>query len=862
MIFRLKIPSTLFFSVVLISVFLYSCSTEKNSFINRNYHFLTVKYNGFFNGNESFKLATKNIKTSDKDDFDNLLNVFQYGNQKINKNQYSNLDRSLTKGAKMIDRHSMKFKVASEEVEYNHMIDDCYLLIGKARFFKFDLEEAKETFLFIKNTFKKGDERYRATLWLVMTYIYQENFVDAETAIKAIQEDNDFPEKLDDELVLIQAISLKRSGQIERAIPEFEKAISLVKKKKLLRRLQYILAQLYQSQNNLSKASSLYKIVAKKATNYDLQFNAKINLATTSDGTGNEVINILKKMLKDAKNIEYQDQIYFALAKVYEKQDKENLAIENYKLSAQKSISNRKQKGKSFLALGDYYFKQPNYLNASNYYDSCLVALPKTYPGYQKISATKESLKDLVRHLKIIQEQDSLLRIAEMTDDERAGFIRNKILEAQELEEKNKAIQEANKERALANASIQSSNGATWIFDNPSLLASGYTDFKALWGDRPLEDNWRRMDKSSANIFVNDEEDENNENIVDVLPENQTEEFYLKNVPFKTDQQEIAHQKIIDSYYQLGIIYRDNFNDIPKSIFYFNSLNSRYPKNSKEAVTWYQLYRDYDKIGKVLEKNEQKNKLIQSYPNSEYAQLLINPNMLAEQEQKSAYDDRVYEEIFYVFKKQQYEKVVDDVNAYKHNVKRSELKAKFDLIYAFAKGNLHGRDSLEFYLKKLRKNNKGTEAADDVLIVLERFENERKKTAQLKSDSLQKEKAFVISENEPHYFVMIYNNNQNKSSELLNQIADFNNEFYSTKNLNSKSIAWSDKEDVVVVKPFKTNTESGHYYGTFKQRFLMNNQDVGDLHFMISKTNYSKLFKFKEVLKYVDFYNKNYSPRQ
>ena len=236
--------------------------------------------------------------------------------------------------------------------------------------------------------------------------------------------------------------------------------------------------------------------------------------------------------------------------------------------------------------------------------------------------------------------------------------------------------------------------------------------------------------------------------------------------------------------------------------------------------------------------------------------------MLAEQEQKSAHDDRVYEEIFYVFKKQQYEKVVADVNAYKHNVKRSELKAKFDLIHAFAKGNLHGRDSLEFYLKKLRKHNIGTEAADEVLIILERFESERKKVAQLKSDSLKKEKAFVVSENELHYFVMIYNNNQNKSSELLNKIADFNNQFYSTKNLNSKSISWSDKEDVIVVKTFKKNSESGHYYGTFKQKFLINNQDVGDLHFMISKTNYSKLFKFKEVLKYIDFYKKNYSSRQ
>ena len=110
-------------------------------------------------------------------------------------------------------------------------------------------------------------------------------------------------------------------------------------------------------------------------------------------------------------------------------------------------------------------------------------------------------------------------------------------------------------------------------------------------------------------------------------------------------------------------------------------------------------------MDKVVEKNEMKNRVIQNYPNSEYAQLLINPNMLADQEQKLVYDDRVYEEIFFVFKKAQYEKVITDVNAYKNNVKRSELRAKFDLIHAFAKGNLLGKDTLEFYLRKVQTQN-------------------------------------------------------------------------------------------------------------------------------------------------------------
>jgi len=346
------------------------------------------------------------------------------------------------------------------------------------------------------------------------------------------------------------------------------------------------------------------------------------------------------------------------------------------------------------------------------------------------------------------------------------------------------------------------------------------------------------------------------------LPENQTAAFYLKDLPFGTDKQEVAKQKIMNSYYQLGVIYRDNFSDLENSIYYFNLLNSRFPRNPKEAVTWYQLYRNYDKAGKPTQKEEMKNKVVQNYPNSEYAQLLLNPNMLAEQEQKAAQHDKVYEEIFGSYKQEQYPKVISDVEAYRGNLEGGELAAKFDLIHAFSKGNLYGKDTLETYLKQVYKDNMGTEVATEVDVILGGFNREKDLVLKAKKDSLEKEKAFFVSENEPHYFIMIFSNETNKSKDLLNSLSNFNKEFYSNSKLNSKSIAWSDKEDVIVVKPFKTNSESGQYYGTILQQYIPQHKNVGDLHFMISKSNYAKLFKYKEVVKYVDFYKKNYSGRK
>ena len=92
-------------------------------------------------------------------------------------------------------------------------------------------------------------------------------------------------------------------------------------------------------------------------------------------------------------------------------------------------------------------------------------------------------------------------------------------------------------------------------------------------------------------LLIKQEDEELNP---DDLPDDQTVAFYLKNLPIGVDKQEIANQKIINSYYQLNVLYRDNFNDLPNSIYYFNKLNSRFPRNYKESITLYQLYRNYD----------------------------------------------------------------------------------------------------------------------------------------------------------------------------------------------------------------------------------------------------------------------------
>lgn len=834
---------------------LWGCSTEKNAFLNRSYHYTTTRFNGYFHGNEAFKLATKNIKNKHVDDYDYVLDIFQHGDELINKAEYSNLNRAINKAAKMIDQHSMKFKEKRETVEKNNMIDDCFLLIGKARFLKGDLESAAETFIYVQSNFQKKPIKVKASLWLIINYIEQENFVDAETQVKALKEDKELPKRFKDDLLIIEASMFIKSKEYQKAIPILKEAISLVRKRSLKHRLSFILGQLYQNVGDTKNASELYTYVAKKAANYDLQFNAKINLAKTFEGSGSEIITIFEKMLKDDKNKEYQDQIYFALAQVYEKQGNTDLAIENYKLSAANSVNNPKQKGKAFLALGDYYFDLPKYPAAAKYYDSCLIALPPNFPQYQDIQQKKNSLVDLVFHLEVVAKEDSLLKISNFSEEEKLAFADAQIEKARVKKELKELKAEEKRAQELINNKLNGTGGDSWIFNNPGMLSAGVSDFMRIWGDIKLEDNWRRSDKSSVSFNEIDQSKE----IVSDVPEDQTVAFYLKDVPTSEAAIEASNANIRKSYYALGVLYRDQFEDLKQSNYYFELLNSRYPKNNKEVICYYQLYRNYDKLNLKQPRERNKELILTDYPKSEYAALLLNPNKLADQEKKLQDLNSTYQQTYSLFQAGNYQAVIDSIKSLKGIIMNTALEPRFSLLSDFAKGKLGGRDSLISNLRKTQSEFMGTTVANEIDLILGKINREQNVQKKAELDSLQKEKEFILSKSEPHYFVLIFSNETNNADELAQGISDFNSSYFSNLNLQVKSIVWSETENIIIVKPLTSEKDYYSYFSTFNDTFLKDQKPLGDLYFTISKTNYTKLFQYKEVLKYADFFNKNYS---
>lgn len=838
----------------------HSCSTEKNAALNKAFHYTTTKFNGYFHGKEALKLAKKNLDKNHVDNFEEILNIYRYGDKTQAEAEFSNLNRAISKARKMITKHSMKFKVKGATKEANGMIDDCYFLLGQAMYLKMQYDSSIQTFKFIINQFEKGKTYYPAHFELIKAYIAKKNFVDAETKIKFLEEDKNLPKKHKGQFAVVKAHYHLKNKNYKEAIKSLELALTLVKKAKTKTRLSYILAQLYLKENNSQKAAELFSYVAKKSLAYDMAFSAKMNLALAQN-TKNQgsMISELNRMLKDKKNSDYKDQIYYVLAKVYEKNGEGEKALEMYKMAAATSVNNPKQKAYAQLAIADYYFKVPQYLPAQAYYDSCLAGLPETYAEKSKVEAKAKNLNELVVQINIIQREDSLQKLAGMSDEQKQKVIEGIIDKLNEAEEKQAMAEKAKLEQIKAAAATQTNTGG-WLFDNPNLLASANADFVGIWGNRKLEDNWRRSNKATVVLMDNADNSGKtvDENGNPVLAENKTVDFYLKDIPSSPESISESNEKIKKAIYTAAVIFKEKLNDLAKANEYFEELNRRFPENENKVTTLYQLYRNYENSGNTVKAEEKKLQILSEFPNSEYAQLIKNPHKGAEEEQTKKQFNAYYEQSLGDFKAGQYQKVINDVDLMNQQQPNNPLKGNFALLRAFAIGKTKGKEAFELELKQIYTEYQGSAVGNDVKEILDELQAGRMEKAGVEKMKEESQKSFAFGKEEAHLVVIIFSGDLVNSNELQEKIGAYNQAQYSENNLNIKQEPWKDKDFVIKIEGLQNAEQASKYKSNLAEAVLKGINQLGEIYFPISEGNYQKLVQFKEVEKYLKFYKENY----
>ena len=819
---------------------------------------MVSRYNGYFNAKEIFKTQKQQIEDGHKDDFSEIIPLFIYPSEEQSKGMYPDMDKIVEKTSTVIDRHSMFFK----KKEYNKWIDDSYMLMGKARFYKQEYFVGEEVFEYVAKAFKKEAAGTSALIWLARTHIELENLNKAESYLTLIDEQG-FPEKYSSEFNTLYADYYIKKNNRDEAINRLTKALETTKNKKSKQRFNYVLAQLWLKKKEYNKASDLFSEVIKLKPSYDMMFNAKISRALSFNpevGDQKGIKKMLSKMVKDGKNKEYLDQIHYALADIAFKQKDEPLGIHHLQQSAALSVSNNKQKALSYLRLGELFYDKPLYVESKAYYDSCLTVLPEDYARFETIYDRSQALTRLVDNIFIVQKEDSLQRVA--NDEVYRNKLINDLVEAAVEEEERKNEELANNQfNPFDNGSSDNSGQSTtggWYFYNNTTLGFGFTDFTKNWGERKLEDNWRRINRETIASFDEELEDELDSNSNDSSKVNKktTPEYYLQFFPLTKEKMDKSHNNIIEALYALGNIYREDFQDYKNSIASFEDLITKYDTCRYKLPSWYNLYRISLLIDDDVMKQKYRSLILNNYPESEYARIIEDPsyNKVTRENRKRV--DNYYSIVYNMFTEKRFKKVLIRCSKAKSIFADNHLQDHFDMLAAISTGYTSPIDTFVEALKNVIIKHHDSEVAPEAQRILDLIKKGVKDTP----DPIISEIPYTHVFSSKFHFIAIIPNKDKKTNKYKVDVANFNSVNFSEKPFKVSNMFLGSEQQLIIVKSMNDYTAATDYYKVFKL-----NQDIlGALnskeyqYILISPENFILLYKNRDLKGYQQFFEENF----
>jgi tetratricopeptide (TPR) repeat protein len=868
---------------------LLSCSTKKNTAITRTYHNTTSRFNILFNGKESFKKATRAIETEFNDDYTQILPIFTHGDKELNKSRASDFEVALKKTSKLITMHSITVKPeiksnkpmsAAEKAfydknEFNKWVDENYLLMGKAHFYNGDYTLAKETFRYILRHFPNEEIVYPTQIWLARTLSENKEYRDANVILSELEFDTKLPKKLKGDLYTTLADYHLKLKAYDKAAEYLKEALEYTRKKAHKARYNFILAQLMVELEQYREAREYYKMVIRLNPPYKMAFQAKINSALAYDsatGRANDLKSELRKMLKDDKNIEFQDQIYYALGNIEYKQDNLSEAIDLYEESIVRNLENTDQRALSFLTLADIYYDEQSYLESQAYYDSAVSIITSDYPEYTTIYNRSVSLNKLALHSNTFHLQDSVLQLSKLSTSELNAVI-DKIIAKVNEEEKRKQEEEARKreeaqyaqeQQMLSNRLNIADANSSWYFYNTAAKTDGIVEFRGRWGNRKLEDNWRRINKSSGDFNAFNTEAEEVTTTVDSAKQKlsvKSRDYYMIDIPFSDSMKEEAHKKIERALFNMGLIYRTDLNDYQQAIKSYEELLRRYPKSEFELSTYYNLYDLYKEIDKPILVQAYRNKILAEYPDSRIALIISDPDFarkILEEENKV---NRLYEETYNYFTNSQYSRVLSNTQYAISEFPEHPIIPQFELLRALSIGYTSATSKMEGELKQLMKKYPEHEVSKQAQRVLAFIKNPTKpEEAMEQVEAEMVEVAYSTPRTrEQHVFVFIIKASDNVNQLVFNVI-NFNLDNYERQNFQSITEGISEKYNAVLVKSFKTKTEAINYSNAILENEAVF-RDVAKeniFHFVMSTQNYQIMKSSGVPESYNQFFEKYY----
>jgi tetratricopeptide (TPR) repeat protein len=842
---------------------LFSCSQHKNTYLSRTYHGTTAHYNAYFLAREKMKEIDKQIIKESIDDYNKVLPVYPTIKENTKTAIKPGLDEVIKKAALINEKH-----------KNSQWLDDSYVIIGKSEMYKGEYPEAIEFFKYVNTISKDPIPRHAAIILLMRTFITIEDYENASLVSDYMKKET--PNKKNQkDLFLTQALYHQIFEEYDKALVYLNSALPLIKKGEEKSRICFIIGQINQMNNKNKEAFTHYRQTLKNNPTYELSFYARLNLAQVTElskaNDKKRIQRYFKKLLKDKKNEEYKDKIYYEMALFEIKQENVDKGISFLEKSLRVNTSNVFQKGRSYLKLGEIYYEKESFQLAKYYYDSTIAVWDKKEKDYKKIASRQKILAEFVKQLTIIQREDSLQRLAKMDTASLSKFIDNMISKEEDIAKKEKEREEKAKEEKANNQNqspaIVPGNNTKWYFGNAIAITQGSSDFLKKWGKRKLEDNWRRSTKEATAIK---EEEVKEENVVKTITEKPDEnkknnarkiekQNRLRDLPYTPAQMEASEKKVEEAMYELGKIYNLKLNEKKKAIKTFDKFIERFPNSEHSPEVLYFLYLIYKDKGDP-KFNLYKDKLLKDFPRSVYTKTLLNPNYINESKVSNKKAAEKYKQAYELYEKKLYIDAEAVIRAAKIESPESDIDDKLTLLSILITGKTKNALVYKSELEEFIANYSNSLLIPKALELLKTSKDYiLHKTG--KGDSIKTNDVIYIKDIiKLHYCVFSFPKGKVKTDVILNEFISYDKKLFKLGEIQEEYVPLNDSIDLFIIKTFSGKFSSENYLLDIleKKSFINKYSFIDYKGFIISKENYQLLINSKNLNLYLKFFKENY----
>lgn len=693
------------------------CSTTRNTPASRSYQALVTRYNVYFNGNEAFKKGYTAQENAKKDNLLEILDMFPVDDESVRRVGGGDFDLAIEKAQKGIKLHSISVKPQKKKKgtptesdkafqnknEYNPFLWHAWMLMADAQLQKGQFIEAASTYSYITRLYYDEPEIV-AEAQYKMAQCYSEmgwNYESEELFQRSGQTHTGMARHLDYQSRL--ASHLLQQERYQETIEPLEEAINRkgVSKKQRIRE-RYLLAQLYKNVGRYDDAYNMFGKVIRMSPPHDIEFHARIQQTETMAQNGNmrKIMKKLRRMERDQNNKESLDQVYYAMGNIYLMRGDTVTALDLYNEGVEKSSKASAEKGILLLTMANLYWNMADYPHASECYSQAVGMIGRNHKEYQTVKLRSEVLESLVECTQTIELQDSLQRLADMPEQQRDEIIAKLIAnyeEQERLEEERRLREE--REQALKESqqdmSVAADDGTQgkWYFYNTNVVTRGRREFTRQWGDRKLEDNWRRSNRSTmaqqepvANQTAVNTEGLLTDSIGSVIDTIQVAayetdphnpQFYIQQIPYSTADRAKSDQLLTAALLDCGIIYKDRLTEYAMAEKPLTRITQDYPESKEADAAMYNLYLMYSLWGNTVQADSCRARLQRIYPESDYTTMVCDPDYIDNARYGRHREDSIYAETYRLYTMGDTSAVRSNCNISATRYPKGQHRAKF-----------------------------------------------------------------------------------------------------------------------------------------------------------------------------------------